>query len=248
MWSQLTRLLLTATAIFALGDDDDPIEDLEVCLLQTGLVPSRTPVLREVQRSPAGQRARQPECSQVAKLPLYPPGTDPQMWVKSEYMYLVAATDDSQTNPYSWRLVQRRNMRQQWLAVKGGLIFYWQTSDAPDAAWSAIDFRNLSSPAMQKYMKLRQKSCSSGSCWSAYWHIRLWEGYPLMINWSCQEDMVGNEVFWAGGQTASKQLMDYVEELIANQTGGLQNFPVVATNTGPYSTPCPWEGGQSGKV
>eukprot|EP00440_Ansanella_granifera_P042050 gb/GFBE01045583.1/.p1 GENE.gb/GFBE01045583.1/~~gb/GFBE01045583.1/.p1 ORF type:complete len:266 (+),score=29.16 gb/GFBE01045583.1/:1-798(+) len=221
-------------------------EDRHVSLLQRAMARTGEALTEAAILEEGATRQRQPECFQVQKPPPSPLNDDPAY--RSSYVYLVAATDDSKTNPTSWRYAQRRNVREWWST--GGFVVYFQESEAPDAPWASWDLRTLESDQPDVVMRYNvdyPRACPTpGSCWSVQWHVEMWEGHPLMLNWCCQMDLVGHEVFWAGGQTASPELMEHVRDLIQRQGGGLENFPIVEVPTGPYSQECPWGGGQSG--
>lgn len=72
------------------------------------------------------------------------------------------------------------------------------------------------------------------------WHVSMYEGYPLYLNWCCDLDLVGNEVFYEGSQNASDALMKYAWDKIVEAGGGMEFFPIVRGKASQFNKPCPW--------
>ncbi|CAJ1436864.1 unnamed protein product [Effrenium voratum] len=152
-------------------------------------------------------------------------------------VYMLAVTNDSATNPHSYRYAERRNWRERW--TSGGFISYWQSANSPEADWDSQDM----SPTSQDPRTLKYNAtlsvCGEMGCRSSMWHTGQWKGHRFYLYFCCWPDLVGNEVQWEGGQ-ADSELVAYSWSLIQAQGGGMEKFPVVEVPSGPSMQSCPW--------
>ena len=158
--------------------------------------------------------------------------------VQDRFVYLLAVTNDSATNPHSYRYAERRNWRERW--TPSGFISYWQSANSPEADWDSQDMGTTSQdPRSVEYNATMRSVCGEMGCRSSMWHNGLWKGHRFYLNFCCWPDLVGNQVEWEGGQVDS-ELVAYGWELIQAKGGGMEKFPVVEVPSGPSTQRCPW--------
>ena len=132
--------------------------------------------------------------------------------------YIIAMSDDTAVNPYSKRYFEFFNYRTN---LQGGdehrsLYFtnWWMESDDPSSKWVFEDgSRNITDPKSLIAMATKDAICLERHCKYSPWHVELWKGFPLFINWSCSGFYVGHEVLWAGGPS-DPELIPYAWSLI----------------------------------
>ena len=151
------------------------------------------------------------------------------------FVYVLAVTNDSATNPYSYRYAERRNFRERWTPY--GFISYWQSS--PDADWEVHNRQGGSGdPHETTWESAVQSACGEWGCHSSMWHVNMWKGHRFWLNFCCWPDLVGNEVFYEGGPVDS-ELVAYAWELIKAKGGGMEKYPLVELPAGPTKKSCP---------
>jgi len=248
------------------GGDAAVCQDEEASFLQTKL----TTDAKAQEKNLEATRVKRPECAAVNPPPdidlvkLKEQGAPEALWRYPKFVYAVAITDDSKTNPFAWKYASKYNFREVW--VTGGFVEFFQESGAPDADWVKRDMRQLNEstcvpldfhaktgdphfdfPLLQPpelratFRKNRKLACDSpGGCLSSLWHVSMFEGYPLYLNWCCATELVGNEVFYEG-PVASEALMKYARDKIVEAGGGMENYPIVRGKTSQNDAPCPWQ-------
>jgi len=244
----------------AMSDGDAAAcHDEEASFLQTKL----TTDAKAQERNLYATRTKRPECATVKPPPyldfakLREEGAPEPLVAFPKFIYVAAITDDSKTNPFTWKYASKWNFRERWST--GGFVEYFTESGAPDAKWVVRDMRimnettgellkgalytpSLRPPELRaSYLINQELACDSpGGCVSSGWHASMFEGYPLFLNWCCDTELVGNEVFYEG-PNASDALLKYAWDKIVEAGGGMENYPIVRGKTSQNDAPCPWQ-------
>ncbi|CAJ1401890.1 unnamed protein product [Effrenium voratum] len=160
--------------------------------------------------------------------------------IQSQFVYLLAATNDSALNPRSGHYFHRYNIREKWIdSGKGGFEVYWQ--DLPGGPWRILDLHtNNTDEEATTYWRQELGPCKERDwCRMAMWHSELWKGHRFYLNFLCVTDIMGHELFYEGGPS-DPELVSYAWSLIQAKGGGLEKFNLVQVPTGPSEQPCPW--------
>ena len=132
--------------------------------------------------------------------------------------YIVALSNDTALNPTSIGYFLKYNFRTnlQGSDENRGLYFtnWWMESDDPSSKWLFEDgSRNITDPLSLRRMAMKDAICLERGCRFSQWHVEVWNGFPLFINWSCSGFYVGHEVLW-GGAPSHPELLPYAWSLI----------------------------------
>ncbi|CAE7853239.1 unnamed protein product [Symbiodinium necroappetens] len=157
--------------------------------------------------------------------------------------YIIALSNDTALNPTSIGYFEKYNFRThlQGSDERRSLYFtnWWMESDDPSSNWVFEDgSRNITDPASKKKMAMKDAICVERGCRLSQWHVEVWKGFPLFINWSCSGFYVGHEVLW-GGAPSHPDLLAYAWSLIKAKGGGIERYPLNAIRNGPHDQPCP---------
>ena len=132
--------------------------------------------------------------------------------------YIIALSNDTALNPTSTGYFDKYNLRTQ---LRGSdehrslyFINWWMESDDPSSKWVFEDgSRNITDPTSLMKMAVKDAICLERACRFSQWHVEVWKGFPLFINWSCSGFYVGHEVLW-GGAPSHPELLPYAWSLI----------------------------------
>ena len=132
--------------------------------------------------------------------------------------YIIALSNDTALNPTSTNYFQKFNLRThlQGSDERRSLYFinWWMESDDPSSNWIFEDgSRNITDPVSLRKMAIKDAICEERGCRFSQWHVEVWKGFPLFINWSCSGFYIGHEVLW-GGAPSDPELLPYARSLI----------------------------------